>query len=681
MDERKLSSRTVIMAVIIFICISICVLNLINLQVVNGATYLSEAEKVVITTSYTTVNAARGEVFDRNGVPLITNRTVYSLGFKDIRQAEDDVINSTIFELLKLCDLYGAQYNDTLPLSAGAYYLSGASVTNRERFDSYKAYFGWDQDLSGPEVMKKMLSVYGLTNSSYDKDTLRKILGVRYELTLRNVLNIAPYIFCEDVGTQMIAAVQERGFSLVSVIAGSERVYNTKYAAHILGRLGHMTAEDYERLRPLGYDMDELIGKGGIEEAFEEYLHGKRGLLETKTNANGEIVSERYVKEPQAGSDVYLTVDIGMQAVAEDSLKACIEKLRETADSGAGQEAGGGAVVAIDVNTFEVLALASYPTYDLASYSENYNDLVEDPLKPLLNRATQGTYEPGSTFKMVTATAALESGAIKLDTHITDNGVYMYYAPSYTPVCWIHTKTGGTHGTINVIDALKVSCNYFFYESARLTGIQTIDRYAAAFGLGQKTGIEIDESLGILAGPEARQGSGRAWTGGDTIQAGIGQSDNAFTPLQLACYVASVSNGGNRYAAHLMNFITSRSSPRLVQEHQSSLLSKTEISDETYQAVMDGMLEASVSGTASAVFANYPIKVASKTGSAQTSLRFDNAVFVCCAPRENPEIAIVVIVEKGGQGGLIGSVAKDVLDYYCFSPDASAVQPDNSLVR
>ncbi len=678
MDEKKLSSRAIIMAVILFICVGVCVLNLVNLQVVKGATYRSEAEKVVITTSYTKVNAARGEVYDRNGIPLITNRTIYSLGFKDISRADDDAINATIFELLKLSESFNAAHNDTLPLSAGATYIAGATLANRERFDSYKAFFAWDQELSGPDAMKKMLSLYSLTNSSYDAGTLRNILGVRYELTLRNILNISPYIFCEDVGSQMIASVQERGFNLVAVIADSRRIYNTEYAAQILGSVGHMTAEDYEKFRALGYDMDELVGKGGIEAAFEEQLHATRGLLETKTNANGEIVSERYVKKPEAGSDIYLTVDIGMQAVAEDSLKACIDKLHKTANSGAGQEAGGGAVVAIDVNTFDVLAMASYPTYDISSYSENYSILAQDPLNPLLNRATQGTYEPGSTYKMVTATAGLESGAITLDTRISDNGIYMYYAPSYTPVCWIYSQAHTTHGTINVIEALKVSCNYFFYETARLSGIQTLDLYAAAFGLGQRTGIEVDESLGILAGPESRQATGKAWTGGDTIQAGIGQSDNAFTPLQLACYVATVSNGGSRYAAHLLKRITS---PGAVEEYQSSLLSEIDISDETHEAVLDGMLEASVSGTASAVFAGYPIKVASKTGSAQTSLRFDNAVFVCCAPREYPEIAIVVIVEKGGQGGLIGSVAKDVLDYYYFAPDASATQPENSLVK
>ena len=528
--------------------------------------------------------------------------------------------------------------------------------------------------------MEKMRSLYSLDDESLDKSLVRKIIGVRYEITLRNILNISAYTFAKDVPTSMVAAIEENGLQLVDIKANTERVYSTEYAAHILGYVGPMDADDYEYYGPLGYDMDEIVGKSGIEKAFEEYLHGTRGTLRTRRNAQGEIISQEYVTKPVAGKDVYLTLDMNLQAAAENSLEACITDLRSSGESGKGREAKGGAVVAIDVNTFEVLAIASYPTFDINTYRED-TSLFEDEMAPLLNRATQGLYEPGSTFKMVTAIAALESESIDLNTHIEDRGIYEYYAPSYTPACWIHTSRGITHGIINVSQALMVSCNYFFYESARLTGIETMNKFATAFGLGEKTGIEVYEETGILAGPAYRESKGSAWAAGDTIQAGIGQSDNIFTPMQLASYIATLANGGERYSAHLMKLAMSSSSDEEAVTYENQLLSSVDISEDVYDAIMEGMLEASESGTAASVFASYPVKVASKTGSAQTGLSSDNAVFVCCAPYNEPEIAVVVIVEQGGQGALVGSVAKDVLDQYFFGANSSEAVADNTLVE
>ncbi|MBR2521402.1 MAG: hypothetical protein IKE62_04380 [Oscillospiraceae bacterium] len=681
MEEKKLYSRMAAVAVCIAACIIICVVNLIDLQVINGETNLKESEKYIVTTKYTVVNAARGQVFDCNGVPMITNKTVYSLGFEDITFAEDDYINSTIYSLLVLCTENGVAHSDTLPLNSNLSDYITVSSTNQERFDSFVARFGWSQELTAQELAKKMCDLYSLDPARYDMYTLRQLLGVRYEITLRNILNISPYVFATDIDTSLIACVQERGYDLVSVTADSTRVYSTKYAAHLLGYTGKMSPEEYEKYGPLGYDMDEIVGISGIEKAFEEYLHGQRGLLETKTNAQGNIVSERYIKEPSAGADVYLTIDLNVQAAAENSLAKCIERLHSTGSVGLGQEAKGGAVVAIDVNTFDILAMASFPTYDMSTYSEKVGDLVKDSLSPLLNRATQGLYEPGSTFKMVTAIAALETGAINTNTYIEDQGIYNYYAPSYTPACWIYTRYGYTHGTLNVSEALENSCNYFFYEAGRLTGIDSLNKYAALFGLGQSTGIETDESTGILAGPESSEERGRPWTAGDTIQAAIGQSDNIFSPLQMACYIGTLANGGNRYAAHTLKMAISSTSGDVLRRSQKELVSSAGISAENYAAVMSGMLEASATGTAANVFSDYPIQVASKTGSAQTGLTSDNAVFVCCAPYDAPEIAVVVVVEEGGQGSLIGSVAKDVLDSYFYVSSTSGVQTEGSLIQ
>lgn len=681
MDERKLASRMVFIAAIICLCIAVCIVKLVDLQVVNGEENLENSDKFSFITTYETVYAARGQVFDRNGVPVITNRTVYSLGFEDIAFFSDEEINENIVTLLRLCENEGLEHTDTLPMNSRGVAFTKANTLNQERFDGFAARFGWDPSLSATEIFSNMLTLYDLNDTGYDQGFLREIVGVRYELSLRNILNIPDYVFAVDVDTSLIARIREQGLRLVTVSASSERVYNTKYAAHLLGQTGKMDAKDYEKYGPLGYDMDEIIGKSGIEAAFEEYLHGKRGLLETRTNSQGAIISQKYVTEPEAGADIYLTIDLNMQAVAEQALADCIEKLHETGSVGLGQEAKGGAVVAMDVNTFEVLASASYPTFDITTYGEDVGELVKDSLSPLLNRATQGMYEPGSTFKMVTALSALESGKIDTDTYIVDNGIYTYYAPSYTPACWIYTSLGVTHGAQNVSEALKNSCNCFFYEAGRLTGIDVLNKYSKLFGLGESTGIEINEETGILAGPAYREKNGRSWAPGDTIQAAIGQSDNNFTPLQMTCYISALANGGNRYNAHLLKTAVSPTTGEIIDAGEKELLSTVSFSRKNYDAILEGMREASATGTASGIFRNYPIEVASKTGSAQTGMASDNGVFVCFAPYNDPQIAVMVIVEQGGQGSLVGSVAKEVLDQYFFSSSFTGIQKEGSLVE
>ena len=320
----------------------------------------------------------------------------------------------------------------------------------------------------------------------------------------------------------------------------------------------------------------------------------------------------------------------------------------------------------MDVNTGEILAMASYPTYSLITFSQDWNELSQSKLSPYLNRAISGTYAPGSTFKMVSAIAALEEGIVTPAEKIKDEGVYRFYEPNYTPACWIWNSRGRTHGDLTASDALKYSCNYYFYEVGRLTGIETLNLYARQFGLGQKTGVELtNEKSGILAGRESREARGGSWYGGDTIQAAIGQSDNLFTPLQLCSYISTLANGGTRYQPHLLRQVKDYTGTQLLQDGTPTVLDQLEISDATLQAVYSGMLGVTTEdGTASSVFANYPIQVAGKTGSAEVGSGSANGVFVAFAPYDDPQIAVCVVGEHAGSGGNVAPVAKAVLNMY-----------------
>ncbi|MPM70799.1 Peptidoglycan D,D-transpeptidase MrdA [bioreactor metagenome] len=334
----------------------------------------------------------------------------------------------------------------------------------------------------------------------------------------------------------------------------------------------------------------------------------------------------------------------------------------------AGFDAQSGSVAVLDIRNGDTLALASYPSFSLANFNQDYQELYEDPLKPMFDRALSGGYEPGSTFKMLTAVAGLETGAITKDTKVTCTGIYQYYAPSYTPKCWVYNDYGTTHGTLNVRQAIEKSCNIFFFETGRLTGIDALNRFAKMFGFGSYTGIELGgESKGVLAGRENNEKNGKPWYDGDTIQAAIGQSDNLFTPLQLANYVATIANGGHHNQVHILKEAKDYKTGRTIYkpELQSEDLG---ISPSTIDIVIDGMRKVTEDGTASSVFVNYPISVAGKTGTAQVSSGSSNGVFVAFAPADDPQIAIAIVIEHGAHGNWAANIAKDIMDVY-FSGD------------
>lgn len=674
MEHRKIIRRAAIVVILAIVLALLSASSLTKLQVAEGDDYLAVSESSIYSTEE--IPAVRGDIYDRYGVLLVGNVVGYDIGLSSDFVDDDELANATLLELTTLCVEQGRAYNDHLPINADGTEYADTSSNWQSAWDSYVTARKWDSGITSLEAMENMRKRYGLSDD-YTPAEARLILGVRYELELRKIVNMDPYVFAEDVDIDFISMVRERSLDNVEVKQKSERSVCTDYAAHILGYTGYMSGDEYSYYSDLGYDIDEKVGKDGVEAACEVLLHGLPGTRIVSSDTQGNITGVSVTKEAAQGDSIYLTVDIGMQEVAERSLASTIESLRRNGYSDTGGNAEGGAAVVIDVKSGEIMALASYPTFDLSSFSENYADLIEAQYSPLYNRATLGTYEPGSTFKMVTATAALESGAITTATQIEDKGVYAYYADAgYSPKCWVYTARGATHGIINVSQALSVSCNYFFYEAGRLTGMSIISDYAAQYGLGQPTGIEINESTGMTATPDTMSD----WYPSYTIQAAIGQL-STYTPLQIANYVATVANGGTRYSAHLVKTVTNSDTGAIVDSGFVEVAQNVSVSDSNLFAVQDGMRMCTSEGTASAYMGDYPVAIASKTGSAQTGGDTDNAVFVCYAPYDDPQIAIAVVVEKGGKGSLVTQIARDILDYYFENSDRTTSSGVNVLIK
>ncbi len=645
------------------------------------------------------VTASRGIITDRNGKILVSNRQVYTVTFDSSKLDEDDDPNYAILRLIQLSESFDVTWADNLPISREApYTYTTADTTDiqRSRFQKFLAECGWsEKDITetspNPRLTAEAMADTGLTDANISAEDLlelmrdyfeiddalpmseaRKIIGVRYELAIRSIVNTTAYVFASEVDTKMISILSDGDYAGVVVGTQSVREYNTHYAAHILGRIGAIDPEDLEDYKAQGYQSDDLVGKDGVEKAFEEYLRGKDGKRIITTNEDGKITGEVYSTDPQPGNTVALTIDIDLQQVAEESLTNRVQTLIEED----GYTLRAGAVVVVEIGTGDVLAMASYPTYDPADYAS----LLNAEGSPLYNRATMGTYPPGSTFKMVTAVAALETGTITPSTKITDKGVYRYYK-DYTPACWIYRSTGRTHGTINVSQALRDSCNYFFYEAGRLTGIEAIDKYGEAFGLGQPTGIEIAEKTGSLDGPEHREEVGHEYYGGDLLQISIGQGENLFTPLQLANYVATLMSGGDRYPAHLLKTVKSYDNSQVLYSYEPEPVSSIEISGSTLEAVKTGMGMVVSEGTVRSVFQNCVVSAGAKTGSAQTGTDTDNGVFVCFAPFDDPQIAVAVTVERGGTGTAMAGVAVDIINaYFSGTADSGTVESEGTLL-
>ncbi len=694
------STRVAAFGLVVALLVALCLGTLYKLQIIEGAAAYeaslnhNEEER--------TVTAARGNILDRYGRAMVTNRECYNLKINTTKLFADDVEdpNAVILEMVRIVEESGYEYIDDLPITEEPPYEYTEDMTALQSA-MLAAYFkrqGLDDDTTAVELMSYFRTRYDIPNTATSEE-MRAISSIRYALNVRYAINTDPYVFVEDASIDLISDLMGAVGNIIYVETSYIREYNTQSAAHILGYVGAITPEQAETLMRgdnSGYDLNDKVGQSGVELVFEEWLHGVNGRANVISTADGTITGTVYTKEPEPGNHVYLTIDLLLQESVERALELGIYELqigrdeenRKHMENGEEPEedVGGGAIVVVDVDTGEPLAIASYPTYNLTTLDEDYDDLLADESTPLVDRALTGLYAPGSTFKPLMAVAGLTEGLINTETQIVCNGVFTKYADQgYAPVCWIYSQTDGqfTHQSETVVEAIKDSCNIFFYTLADNMGITLMNEYAQGFGLGEHTGIELPESVGNMAKPETHNDvDGAGFTYGDTVQAGIGQSDSLFTPLQLAEYCAAIANGGTRHSAAILKGVRSFDYSTNLYERESEVLSVVESEDYNYAAVQRGMYQFTHDPTGSSLdvyyaFNNYSyggrsIGVAAKSGTAQLGEdRVNNGLFMLFAPFDDPEIAVAIVVEHARSGSALTSIAADVLDAY-FSIQASA---------
>ncbi|MCQ2558288.1 MAG: hypothetical protein MJ135_04115 [Oscillospiraceae bacterium] len=689
MNKILSKSRVAFLAVLLTVMLAVYLIFLYQLQIIEGEEYYARSSAIVNEKS--TITAARGNILDRYGRTLISNKEIYNLKIDTTKLFADDDPNATILALVSLVRDYGDEYTDDLPVSMTPPFEYNEDMTAIQR-TMLEAYIK-DKGSSLPnnptavDLMGYMRSRYKIDNN-YTAEEMRIIAGVRYSINVRYAINTADYVFVEDASMKLITSIMETKLAGINVDRAYTREYQTKYAAHLLGYTGLMTQEEFERYSLLNYSTDAMVGKDGVEYAFENYLHGNDGtVIETK-NSSGTVLATVYEKEPEPGNHVYLTIDLSLQEQMErilDSgvnilIKERINTMNEQKAMGTWTyedglwEVTGAAAVAVNVKTGEPLAICSWPTYDVSTIIENYAALLKEDNAPLFNRALNGAYAPGSTFKPCTAVAGLSKGIINTETLVDCMGVYTRYAADgYAPECWIwsSTKDHLTHPEENVTTALRDSCNYFFYTVGNDLGVDDLGEFAHAFGLGVSTGIELNEAEGNMSNQANHMDyAGAEWRIGDTLQAAIGQSDSVFTPLQLAEYVATVANSGTRYSASILKQVRSYDYSTTVFERGTQIESVVESADYNWDAVHQGMFLVANDWSNEAVSKYFiPLpnsrKVAAKTGTAQKGEGIINdGIFICYAPFHNPEIAIAIVVERGGAGANCAFMARQMMDVY-----------------
>ncbi len=672
--ERITRVRARLLLLIFFVIVALYAFHLYDIQIIQTG---GQKDNASTFTTWTIVKAARGEILDRNGNVLVGNRAGFKLTINHYVLLSANGTYEHLYRLAKRCQEAGIQYNDSFPVSKErpfTYTLSEYSSAEQGYFQKFLAKSGsLDSDITAPLLVETLRNRYDLPETWTDEEA-RLVIGLVYEMVLRNVVNSLPvYELVEDASDEDRAAVMELNIPGLRVEETSIREYYTEYAAHILGHVGAMSPEQWEYYQNIeGYEMDAKVGQSGLEEAFETYLHGVDGLREDTVAVDGTVISSVYLKEPKAGSNVELTIDINLQRVAEDTMAQMAAKIQEA--GGDGSDVEGMAAVALDPNSGQVLACASYPTYNLQTFFEDYDTLMKDPLLPTFNRALMGLYAPGSTYKVSMTVAGINSGTINSNTTYYDAGIFKKYAPGYTPTCLAYTNYGGSHGTLTAAEALKVSCNYFFYELADRISLKAMDATAKALGLGESTGVELFEYTGWRANGETKaalyKGDSAVWAIGDQIAASIGQSDNLFSPMQLAVYAGTLATRATnpqatRYKATFLSRVVSTDYRTLVMENAPMVMSTLDISDDAYYAYSQGMkwVTSQSGGTAYYTFQNYPIAVAAKTGTAQHGGGgSDHGAFICYAPADDPEIAIAIYGEKAGHGSTLAGVAKEMLN-------------------
>lgn len=671
MQSRYKSTRSVIALLLVAVMIIGFSATLYKIQVRDHDYYA--AQNNTVKTYKVAIEAARGEIVDRNGNALVTNRETNSIILDAAyfpAATENDKRNAILQNLIALFQKNGEEYTQNLPLKlkSGKIVFSGkkTDIATMKSADM----FNLQPYATAQNCYDAMVEKYGL--EQYDTKTALQIGNLRYELTRLQFSISTPVVIADEVSSETVAAIKEDKDRYlgadVQVVTHREYTDST-LAPHILGTVRKINAEEYAQLKGKGYGIHDQIGESGIESAMENALRGTPGEKTITVDKDGHV-TEEITKAPVQGNTVVLTIDRDLQALAQKELKKVCDKtdLYNSA----------GAVVVQDVNTGAVLASASYPTFDLADYYDKYEQLATNRRRPLWSRFALGTYAPGSTFKPMMAVASLEEGAITRSTIFNCGGLFRYYDQTF------QCLNKNVHGGENVETALRDSCNIFFYNCAKRLGITKMNEYASAFGLGQKTGVEIAESAGTLAGPEEREAAGGVWQSGDTIQAGIGQSDNLFTPLQLSNYCATVANGGTRYQLHLVQSLIDNSSGT-VTETQPKIEESLDLHKSTLTAVKSGMRLVATQGAPSLIFNQLRTEVAAKTGTSQVfvnGVKKNNGFLITFAPYDNPEISVASVVELAGSGTSTAEITSSIIKYwYQNNTDEKTNQKTGALLN
>ena len=670
--NRNTNLRYNIMIVLVIVIGFVLIIQLFNLQIINGNKYRSLSSSRL--TRETVIYADRGEILDRNGMKLVTTGTEYNL-YLYRTTSDNKKLNENIKNIIEVLEQNDDEYKDNLIIQVNPF---SYSVDDEEVIARFKKNNNINKDYSAEQCFYALKDKYGIDTD--DVELCRKIMAIRYEITQNGYSNIKPVEIARDITKESVLKFSEENsrFSGIDIMTKPTVTYNNgSFAAHVLGYCGKITESELEKYGN-GYDKNSIIGKTGIQYVFERYLKGKNGIRQIDMDVNGNITGEYITEEPVVGADVQLTIDSKIQSVAEESLKQDIEKISKGgyADK---SDAKSGAVVVMNTKTGEILALASYPDFEPQLFTdgistEKYSEYIKQ--EALYDRAISGTYAPGSTFKMITAIAGLETGKISKTEKINCTGVY---PQAHKPVCWYYTSYKSGHGALDVSQAIQHSCNYYFYEIGYRIGINTLSEYSKYFGLGRKTGIELpSESSGNIASSDRAAEENRDWYLGETLSAAIGQSYNNVTPVQMAKYISTLVNGGHQIDVTLIKSVVDSDGNEInnkeIEVYVNKLLGINKdnvnekiFAEENLSVVLEGMknVTTETGGTAYSTFADSAIKVGGKTGSAQAGDK-THAWFVGFAPFDDPEIAVVVLIENGAHGSYAAPVAKDIFDAYFF---------------
>ena len=673
--KEQINLRFNMTTLIVYIIGAILIVQLLNLQIVHGEEYREQSNTRL--TRISEIEGSRGDILDRSGNKLATVKAAYNVELYKTN-IETQELNKAILELINVLEKNQEKYEDTFPVKINPFEFT----ISDKILSTWKEKYDLDESATAEEAFYKFKEKYKITNENIEE--VRKIICIRYRITTEGYSSTKSIQIATEIKQETVAELSEKNssFAGINIVEDSIRTYTSgSLASHILGYIGKISEDEYEELKET-YDKNDIIGKTGIESLFEDYLKGKNGEKQIDMAVDGTTTAEYITEEAVAGSSVVLTIDSNLQRITEETLKNTINKIAsggfsETIDTKAGS------VVVMKVDTGEILAMASYPDFEPQKFvggisSADWSAYRDNESKPLINRAIQSQYAPGSIFKMVTATAGLETGAITLQEKIRDTGVYKY-SNDYQPVCWIYTDYHRGHGYLDVTGAIKNSCNYYFYELGNRMGIDTLSRYAKYFGLGKKTGIELpSEVSGTLASKETKaRYTNASWQGGETLSAAIGQSYNSFTPLQIAKYIATLVNGGEEVNPTIIKTIINadgtEETKEDIQKYSNEKLGITneenqetlEIKPENLSAILEGMrsVTSETGGTAYSVFRNFNIEIGGKTGSAQAGEDV-NAWFTGFAPFDDPEVVVVAMVEKGSHGSYTAEIARDILAEY-----------------